>query len=479
MSATSPLCQPYHLICGIICGSISQITPLLQDINTLTAYDFLHNVSLYLLANGVTQQQLQDCTAENCPQIPPENTVILTDTTPEILPIGKARSLLQQSIGQAMLAHQQQDNIAWLMDDDMRIPASAQAYLPYLPLMKQRGIDAVIGCFDGGSPNPPAYGMRVQINDLYHNLSWLETLQADAILPDKSLENTKFRKTYPDYYYDLSRKHSAHLTLPYWLEKSHASETVTEARHDMLSNLDKIFTGEPFLRPLVTQISANPLQAMRASCNRGGNCFILNPHTLTLTPNAITQSNGMQNRRSDMIWALINRYYHGFNIMAVDFPLYHHRFANVKRDYNLPKHIAELKGAALYASLADFFTAPTSQRLQGNWHFTDTDCEAVIADYQKYIQTRLDAYQQNYQAINQLLQQLSNEFVQHYPQRYPTLAPFIQHAQKWVRAENLTAMQHACRLHNASDNTDLQQFLLALPAIINDYTKASNLQAIL
>lgn len=438
---------PYHLICGIICGSMQQITPLLQDINQLTRCDFLEKIDVYLLANGVSHQQIADSIADICPAIIKENIHIFTSYEAQILSIRKARNLLQKSIRQAMLIDK--NAIAWLIDDDMRIPKIAEHYLKWLPIMKVRGVDAVIGCCDGGSPNPAAHGMRVQINDLWHNLNWLKTLDDNDILPDKSQENAEFRVKYSDYYYDLSRKHHEHLTKPYWIIPNHPHETVAEARHYLLDNLGKIFTGTPFLRPLINEIPKYPLDAMHPSCNRGGNCFILNDNTLTDTPNLTTQSDGVENRRSDMIWALINRYYYGFNIVAVNFPLYHHRFVGMRKTYHLQKNIAEIRGAALYASLCDFFASTSN----ASWHFTDAHCTSIMTAYQDYMTKRLHAYQQNYQAIDNLLQQLSASFASEYPQ----ILPFIQQAQNWITEYKATCVLAPTRLSTIGIRTALSQ----------------------
>ncbi len=448
-----PNIYPYHLIVGIICGSLQQITPLLQDINLLRRYKFLTKVSLHLLANGVSAQQLTSLVIDTCPDIKESDIHILKTDETKNLTICKARNVLQKSIGQAM--EYQPEVIAWLLDDDMRIPETARDYLPWLPSIKQQGVDTMIGCIDGGSPNPPAHGMRVQINDLWHNLNWLAGLDNDALLPDRSKENATFRKQYPDYYYDLSRKHDEHLTKPYWLIGDNL--TVSEARQYILKNLDRIFTGEPFLRPLMNELPENPLEAIQPSVNRGGNCFILNHKTLTDTPNLTTQTNGMDDRRSDMIWALINRYYYGFNIMAVNFPTYHHRFVGNGKDYNLQKNIAEVKGAALYASLSNFFI----NNPNAGWNFTNEQCTHIITQYQYYIEKRLDAYKQNYQAIEELLQRLLAGFSAQYSQ----IEPFIEHAKKWIDEENLTVIRNNC-----VENEDaLTEFLKTLTKEIMDY----------
>ena len=100
----------------------------------------------------------------------------------------------------------------------MRIDTRALEYLAFLPKFKKRNIDILLGCHEGSSPNPPLNGLRVLLVDLYHNVLWLKNLPLESVLPDRSKENSILRDTYPDYYYDLSRKHSAHLEYPHWLE---------------------------------------------------------------------------------------------------------------------------------------------------------------------------------------------------------------------------------------------------------------------
>ena len=453
MNSPPATTHSYHLICGIICGSAPQIAPLLQDINKLSRYKFLKKISLYLLANGESRVVIAGYIAKNCPDILKENIHILENHKNARLQISKARNLLQQSVGRAMLSDE--TAIVWLIDDDMRIPEIAETYLKWLPIIKQKNIDAVIGCITGGSPNPAAHGIRVQINDLLYNLNWLATLHDNDLLPDKSQQNAAFRLRYPDYYYDLSRKHSEHLSKPYWVMANHPNATVAGTRQFMLDNLDKIFTNEPFLRLLIINVPQDPLENMRPSCNRGSNCFIFNPKTLTQTPNISTSGNGSENRRSDMIWALINRYYHGFNIVAVDFPLHHHRFIATNTNYDLSKNIAEIKGAALYASLCDFFERDSN----AGWNFTDKDCRYIIAKYQEHISKRLKACQQNYDAIDNMLEQLAEKKFDKYPQ----LTTFGAKTRNWIQAENLIAIENACK----HDKNNLKEFLINLPKEIN------------
>ena len=453
-------CKPFCLIIGIICGSITQMKPLLDDINQLSTYPFLRKISIHILANDEKAEPIKQAINKNLPAIEPENIHLWQhpDSTAQ-LPIGQARSELQKKIGEDI--KNQHNSVAWLLDDDMRIPAIAKTYLTYLPKMKNNGTDVVLGCIDGGSPNPAAHGMLTQINDIIHNLSWLNNLSDTQILPDRVEENKKFRIQYPDYYYDLSRKHSDHLIKPYWLVKQNDAETVMDARVRMIGNLNKIFRGEPFMRPLINDIPTDPIAQAMPSCNRGGNCFILNAKALSNTPNSIPYSNGIQNRRSDMIWALINRYHYGLNIVQVNFPVYHHRFTALSEKYNLEKNIAEMIGSAIYASLQKFFI----NNPHANFIFTHSDMQKIIDLYRHYINRRLNQYRTNYIIINHLLDKLQN--LNDVDNLFDV---FIRRARSWADGKHIDMIAKIC----LQQNTTLLEYFYSLPEEIDNYISQSS-----
>lgn len=109
----------------------------------------------------------------------------------------------------------------------------------------------LFGAYEGSSPNPPLNGLRGQLVDIFHNLMWLRQLPAEARLPDRSAENAAVRRSFPDYYYDLSRKHTAHLEMPHWLEPVVDGETVAEAYARLIAGALGILSGIPLTRPII------------------------------------------------------------------------------------------------------------------------------------------------------------------------------------------------------------------------------------
>ncbi len=442
-------CEPYVLIIGVICGSLPQILPLLSDIKKLSEIPCLKNIELYILANGEPKSAIEG-EIHRIKSTKIKHVIILEGgTEQELLPIGKARSILQKNVGERMRRIDQ--SIAWIIDDDMRIPEISHAYLSWLPILRLRGADVIIGSFDGGSPNPAAHGFRVQLNDLLYNLNWLEDLDDNEELPDRSEENHNFRYKYPDYYYDLSRKHKKHLVEAYWLVPEFKKETVIQAKTRLLRSLKRIITGEPFLRPLITEVPCNPVNSMKASCNRGGNTFILNSKALTLTPNSVMLSNGKENRRSDMIWAIINRYYHHFNIYAVPFPLYHHRYVGVvNTTFQFDKIVGEVKGSSMYAALLGFF----EKQKNVDWNFSKSEISLIIEDYRAYIYKRIERYRKNYKETNRLLYKIKIKHSGSY--EVLELTSIIE---QWCQEENLKNLEDACL---AQKNLEISSFVYSL-----------------
>lgn len=452
-------CNSFSLIIGVICGSTTQVEPLLNDINNLIKLPYLIDIEVHILANG-----------EKCKDIilllksifnVSESLIFKVHESGKssILPIGQARSKLQKLVGTRM--KNKENSYVWILDDDMRIPDKANAYLTWLPAFKDKGVDVLVGNFNGSSPNPPAHGIRVQLNDVIHNLKWLNSFPDDSRLINREHENKQFRLKYPDYYYDLSRKHREHLAMPYWIIPEYKGETVGDAKQRIIKNVGKILTGEPFLRPLDVLVSEKPLEDSEPSCNRGGNTFILTAEALTETPNTIMLTNGEENRRSDMIWAIINKYYHNFTIHSISFPVYHHRYVNVSPSFSLSKTISEIRGSALYAAMLSFFQShqnPSWEQLKNNESY-------VSKLYFEYIKTRLELYEDNFKEIKAQLEIIESEYISD----DIGFNNVINSLRDWTSAENFEKIKVS--VIESSRSIDVAEFVKSLDYQIESFNE--------
>ena len=416
IEAEAPPNKPFVLFIGIITSDPAMLNPLLSGLTWIQKVACIKSLKTLVLDNGSPEAELNG--AVQHARLTGLNVAVISQSKQfedskegafgkafykrpaGLTGIAQARTMLQRYLGNLM--EQSPGSFGWLLDDDMRVDERAKAYLPWLPAFREQGTDALIGAYEGSSPNPPLNGLRVHLVDLYHNLLWLRNLPCGELLPDRSDENVTLRTKYPDYYYDLSRKHSGHLEMPHWLEPAHQIETVGEAYSRLLAGAPGILNGEPLTRPIVAKLPLNPLASAKESVNRGGCTFVLNPHALTRTPNTIVLIQGREARRSDMIWAIVNRYYRKMDIRAVDFPIHHAGRITDIPDINLEKVQGEIVGSAFYAGLSEFLETKQESEL----YFSISEINKIQQLIKKHMDSRLCLLEQSFFRIAGLSESL-------------------------------------------------------------------------
>lgn len=400
----------FNLYIGVISDNAKMLSRLVESICLLDKLSCLSKISIIVLWNGIDapclEKEIQYSNTEKisielidvCTQINDAKAGLFGEgfkyRPQSTVGIAQARTMVQKYVGLRVIV----DNraISWILDDDMRIDSRALIYLPWLPVFKENGIDVLIGSVDGSSPNPPLNGLRVLLVDLYHNILWLRNLDPKLPLPNRSNENKEKRIKCLDYYYDLSRKHTVHLEDPYWIQPTYEGEIVEKAYNRLLANAPLIVTGYPLTRPLIsTGITGSPLDWSTSSVNRGGNTFILNSDALLDAPNLILKINGREGRRSDMIWAIINKHINNMNIKTVPFPILHDSRIKLERSLNLPKVIDEIIGSTLYAALCDFLKKNDCHSLK----FSESDINEIWCLVIEYRNVRLLKLYESYMRI--------------------------------------------------------------------------------
>jgi hypothetical protein len=325
-----------------------------------------------------------------------------------------------------------------------------------LPILREEGVDVVLGAYEGSSPNPPLNGLRVQLVDLVHNLNWLNKLGPEELLPDRSIENRLARINCPDYYYDLSRKHTSHLESPHWIEKVDEQETVQRARKRLLGGANRLIFGHPLTRPLVATTPLNPLNEIKDSVNRGGITFILNHKTLTQTPNSIFHIGGQEARRSDMMWAIVNRYFRGFVIKAVGFPVNHIVRNSSIVELNIPKAKAEIVGSAMYAGLVTFLAENPSHTLD----FSEKHISEIQDIFDLNLSNRMIRLEMSFYRIRGLHQTLKQNLDE------PLIQPLMNQLENLFSDEMWSKLHEGVMGHRAIETT---QFLTTIRDVAEDY----------
>jgi hypothetical protein len=466
----APPHEPFVLFIGVITSDPAMLSPLLDGLSWLQEVACIKSLKTLILDNDCPVAELND--AVQHARITGLNVAVISQSkqfedasegafgkafrkcVAGQAGIAQARTMLQSYLGNLM--KQSVGSFGWILDDDMRVDERAKAYLPWLPAFRKQGTDALIGAYEGSSPNPPLNGLRVHLVDLYHNLVWLRNLPGGELLPDRSDENATLRAKYPDYYYDLSRKHSGHLEMPHWLEPAHQTETVAEARSRLIAGALGILNGDPLTRPIVATLPSDPLASAKESVNRGGCTFVLNPHALTRTPNTVTLIQGREARRSDMIWAMVNRYYRRMDIRAVGFPIHHVGRVTDIPDINSKKVQGEIVGSALYAGLSEFLEA----RPESELNFAVPEIKEIQGLIKKHRDRRLCSLEQSFFRIAGLRESIRKVVVP------GELDGLIDNLDRFFTRDEFDQIRSGAR---TLGERDVEEFLVSLRAIADDF----------
>ena len=320
-------------------------------------------------------------------------------------PIGPARTMLQTYV--TRVACQRPGAIAWILDDDCSLENLCDGYdsVPFTTLlaslkkMQCLGVDVVLGAVTGDPPVPPGSSVRTQLVDLYHNLAWLLRLAPESDLPDRSADNRIARSAARDFYYDLSRRDTHHLEWPFWLTPSHRGETVHAALDRMLGALPRILAGKAVFRPILLDPNHDAIASMRPSVQRGTNTFVFDLRVFADFPNAAPRFAGSTLRRSDMIWALLNRYAGGRRIVGATLPVRHDRSSEAPIGLDLNRLLPDIRGYALYSAIEDVLVRRRERRLRDgigaeqpdDLKFREADLDFAIVRFRKYLTERTAA----------------------------------------------------------------------------------------
>lgn len=320
-------------------------------------------------------------------------------------PIGHARTMLQSYVTRVM--NQRPGAIAWILDDDCRLDNLSDhddtppftVLLSSLTKIRALGVDVVLGTVTGDPPIPPGSTVRTQLVDLYHNLAWLAGLDPDARLPDRRADNRAARSAARDFYYDLSRRDTLHLEWPFWLTPSHPGELVGDAFVRMVDALPRILAGQGVFRPLLLDPPFDPVASMRPSVQRGANTFVFDCAAFTDCPNLTPRFAGAVLRRSDMVWAILNRYAGGRRIVSATLPIRHDRSNESPVGLDLARLIPDIRGYALYSALEDVLVRRRERRLRDGLGaevpddlcFRQGDLDLAEARFRKYLIERTAA----------------------------------------------------------------------------------------
>ena len=396
-----------------------------------------------------------------------------------MLAIADARTVLQSYL--YAFAKDRAGSVVWILDDDMRLdplmeegdgrlsrhPSNTVKTVWNLRRLRAGGfLDVALGTCTGAPPLPVAATVRVQLVDLVASLQWLATLDPGAALPDRSTENASLRSGRRDYYYDLSRRETDRLEAPFWVVPDAPAETAGQAFERLASQAERILAGEQVFRPLAVRADIDPFEHIGHGVQRGGNTFVLDVEALRLAPNPAPVVDGRPSRRSDMLWALLQKRCFGRRVRTLPVATYQDRSRARPGSLDIERIVDDIRGYAMYSALDD-----TGEVLAADGSHVRVTADTIrlfTACTAKYLDERLAAFSLSFHRIRGLARIVADlvdgDFWWREP-RYTAsvkrLRAFSERLAACYGTETLERIEHETR---SLDDAGVAGFLRDLPA---------------
>ena len=429
----SPTQAPVHLIVGIIADTaqLTNLENLLGDLRGLDDDAELSGLDVLILENG--RHRTPDAGLRHL--VEAERRLGLRThlvdrnhhaedvshgrildggaTSGTMLAIADARTVLQSYL--YVFAKDRPGSVVWILDDDMRLDPLVEEgdgrllrrsrnfvrMVRNLRRLRAGGfVDIALGTCTGAPPLPVAATVRVQLVDLVASLQWLARLDPRAALPNRSGENASVRSGQRDYYYDLSRKETDRLEAPFWVVPDAPGETVGQAFERVAVRAERILAGEQVFRPLAVPADIDPLEHIGDGVQRGGNTFVLDVEALRLAPNPAPIVDGRPSRRSDMLWALLQKRCFERRVGTLPIATYQDRSSLPPGSLDIERIVDDVRGYAMYSALD-----ATGEVLAADGSHIRVVEDAIrlfTARAQKYLDERLAAFSLSFHRIRGL-----------------------------------------------------------------------------
>ena len=202
--------------------------------------------------------------------------------------------------------------------------------------------------------------------------------------------------------------------MPFWYEATGPGLTAGQAFREMVSRLPEIPAGKQVFRPLMQTERYHVLRPMQPSANRGPATLVFGPHALRDFPNPAPAMEPTGNRRSDMVWCLLNRFVGGRSVVQSTLPVRQVRShdADASLDFDILEQ--DIRGHPLSSALRDVFLEKARKRQDEGkdsrgamfLELDEDEIELVSSRYQDYFSRRMLAVELSFLRIRALLSAL-------------------------------------------------------------------------
>ncbi|WNY29262.1 hypothetical protein MmiEs2_14870 [Methanimicrococcus stummii] len=301
----------------------------------------------------------------------------------------------------------------WILDDDIRLDFFDESGMPIVLTMsdfqslisklKHENASIGVGKITGDAPLPIHSTLRTQLLDIVYELR--------SRLSDTRIENNSMEQIYAigcDYYYDYSEKHFNHLETPV----NHTLINLTDS--ELIQSIIDTIHGKSITRPLVrTEDFSNGLNSSSGIpvIPRGGNTIVLNAEVLRDFPNISPQFNGLNARRGDTLWCLLNSHVGAHKVVPSILPVRQDRIP-VNKIQKLDILASDFVGSSLVKALTDYYN--NEILIHGkiprrtNLFFNEADLKKIICFFEQNIELRSRNLKMNAYRIRGLIRECRN-----------------------------------------------------------------------
>ncbi|MBM4345175.1 MAG: glycosyltransferase [Deltaproteobacteria bacterium] len=294
--------------------------------------------------------------------------------------IAESRTLLHRFV--AATSRLGEDTVAWILDDDMRLPKNLQLLVSDIQRARDAGHAVVIGTAMGDPPIPVAGAIRTQLVDLVHFLAGACVRDPREQLPPGEQVNAAWMSERRDYYHDHPRTETDRLETPFMpvCEAPDLQRTLLEVGNRAL----RILAGEQLFRPL-QHFDGDPLARTQPTTLRGGNTLVFDLDLLRRAPNLSPRLGGRFVRRSDTLWAAHARYRLGKDVVGMPIALHHDRSDDAPKPLDFATWADDILGHAFARAYEDVL----GRKADATLALTIDEKQQVCAKTRQFAEERL------------------------------------------------------------------------------------------
>jgi ASC-1-like (ASCH) protein len=316
--------------------------------------------------------------------------------------IAFSRSMLHWYIKKSALEVFKDNFVSWIIDDDClfyqlfenqngQTHEERLNYFEKIKKLKNEDIDIILGTVTDAPPLPFMSTLRVQLIDLYYNLThFVNANPEEQFKPIPNIYGT-LKINNPDFYYDLSSRFYNHLETPFgWNTRENNSVTFCKAFKEFLDDSLLLKYETNIFRPITINRFDWDGLVCKDSIYRGGNTLIFNSNLIDNVPNYSPEINLSEIkksnlRRSDFNWAITQSLVNKAKIREYKIPLGHHRRIQ-DGTFIIDKNKLEtdIHGLSFYRALHNLFKQNTTENI------TPDNIQKAVLEYKHNISDAIE-----------------------------------------------------------------------------------------